>query len=111
MIVNFNFALIWVEKLLLQKRNHLFDYASQIFLELGFTLRFQNQPQITPYALLLNNNKRIEDLNLLKKHLNNHGIQNSVFYGEDAFFIPIHQNLTYTDLDYFAHLISILINQ
>ena len=31
--------------------------------------------------------------NLFKLFMNKNGIQNSVFYGEDAFFIPNHQSL------------------
>jgi hypothetical protein len=37
----------------------------------------------------------------LRKHFWAHGIQSSIFYGEDAFFIPVHQALTAFDLDYF----------
>lgn len=99
------------ETVLLQNRTTIFEYALQLFLPLGFTLRFQNQEGIILYALVLNNNSIIKDLNLLKAYLSNHGIQNSVFYGEDAFFIPIHQNLTFTDLDYFAYLISFFNHQ
>jgi hypothetical protein len=29
------------------------------------------------------------------------GIQNSVFYGEDAFFIPCHHYLSEVDIEYF----------
>ena len=41
------------------------------------------------------------DLSELKKHFWAHGVQSSVFYGEEAFFIPVHQALTEADLDYF----------
>lgn len=49
-------------------------------------------------------NKQIH-LPTLKNHLYAHGIQCSVFYGEEAFFIPVHQQLTTTDLDYFVAVI------
>lgn len=41
------------------------------------------------------------DLDEMKKHGWRHGIECSVFYGENAFFIPVHQRLTDKDLEYF----------
>jgi hypothetical protein len=41
------------------------------------------------------------DLPAMKEYGWNHGIECSVFYGEDAFFIPVHQRLGPADLDYF----------
>ena len=41
------------------------------------------------------------DLPELKKYYWAHGVQCSVFYGEDAFFIPVHQALTDTGLELF----------
>ena len=42
--------------------------------------------------------------------MNNHGIQSSVFYGEQAYFIPCHQHLSTDDLDYFIAVIKSFIN-
>jgi len=43
------------------------------------------------------------DTNLIamKEYGWRHGIECSIFYGEEAFFIPIHQRLSDVDLDYF----------
>ncbi|WP_309640430.1 DegT/DnrJ/EryC1/StrS family aminotransferase [Flavobacterium sp.] len=95
---------------ILQKRKQNWDYAVHQFSKMGFTTRFETQQNIVPSALLLNNNGIIEDLNMLKLFLNQHGIQNSVFYGEDAFFIPIHQSLTKSDLDYFSYVFTQFMN-
>jgi hypothetical protein len=76
---------------------------------LGLTPRFKEDSQVVPSALVLQNNGVIKDLNQLKSFLYDHGIQNSVFYGEDAFFIPVHQNLSREDLDYFYEVISFFI--
>ncbi|MGV9003547.1 DegT/DnrJ/EryC1/StrS family aminotransferase [Flavobacterium sp.] len=84
---------------LLKKRAENYKYASSKFREVGFELRFETNDFIIPYALVLKNNQIVKDLNLLKSFLNENGIQNSVFYGEDAFFIPNHQNLSFTDID------------
>ena len=41
------------------------------------------------------------NLERMKEHGWRHGIECSVFYGEEAFFIPVHQHLSEIDLDYF----------
>jgi dTDP-4-amino-4,6-dideoxygalactose transaminase len=86
---------------ILEKRRAIFDYATSKFAELGFLLRFANRPNEVPSVLLLRNQGVIKDLSKHKEYLNKHGIQNSVFYGEDAFFVPCHQNLSVSDIDYF----------
>lgn len=86
---------------LLQKRNENYQYGLQLFSALGFSERFSKNDSIVPSLLLLNNHGIASDLNALKAFLNSCGIQNSVFYGEDAFFIPSHQNLEKSDYDYF----------
>ncbi|MDN3676665.1 DegT/DnrJ/EryC1/StrS family aminotransferase [Flavobacterium paronense] len=91
---------------LLQKRKVIFDYAQEQFSNLGFTLRFNTSEKVVPSLLLLNNNSIIHDLNALKLFLTNNGIQSSVFYGEDAFFIPNHQNLAITQIKYFFEVIK-----
>jgi len=100
------------EKKLLAKRNDNFKYAINKFSSLGFTPRFETKATTVPSVLLLNNNAIVKDLNALKIHFNKYGIQNSVFYGEDAFFIPNHQSLSYANIDYlFNCLVQFLKNQ
>lgn len=94
------------EKSILEIRAAHYDYAVRLFSTLGFTPRFEKSEKSIPSVLVLNNSGIIKDLHQLKVFLYEHGIQNSVFYGEDAFFIPIHQNLSTTDLDYFFFVIS-----
>ncbi len=86
---------------ILQKRSELHKYASAAFESLGFSLRFPNEPGIVPSLLLLNNHQIIKDLPSFKNYLYAQGIQNSVFYGEDTFFIPCHHYLSEADIDYF----------
>jgi hypothetical protein len=99
------------EKSILEIRASHYDYAVRLFSTLGFTARFEKSEKSIPSVLLLNNHGIIRDLHQLKVFLYEHGIQNSVFYGEDAFFIPIHQNLTTTDLDYFFAVIRCFIEK
>lgn len=87
---------------LLRKRASIYAYALSRFFDLGFTERFLKDEGIIPYALLLNNNGIIYELEAWREHMWKHGIQHSVFYGEDAFFLPVHQNLNETDVDYFV---------
>jgi len=95
---------------ILSKRSQNFNYAANEFQKLGFSLRFPNNEGTVPLLLLLNNNRIIKDLNLHKEYLYRHGIQNSVFYGEDAFFIPNHNMLSIKDIDYFVKVIKNFIN-
>jgi dTDP-4-amino-4,6-dideoxygalactose transaminase len=99
------------EEELLEKRSINFNYALKKFLTLGFTLRFQQKQIIVPSVLLLNNNGVIEDLPALKTHFTNYGRQSSVFYGEDAFFIPNHQTLSTVDIDYIYNSLVVFINK
>jgi hypothetical protein len=89
---------------MLTQRNQILQYATKQYESLGFSVRFPSEKDIVPSALLLNNHGIIRDLNQHKEYLNMHGIQNSVFYGEDAFFVPCHQNMNETDVDYLVHL-------
>jgi len=90
---------------LLAKRKQNFEYAAAKFAEAGFELRFKSEAATVSSVLLLRNNSVVDDLNALKTFLYKHGIQNSVFYGEDAFFIPNHQNLSPTEIDYFYEVV------
>lgn len=97
------------EDAILKIRKENWDYAIAQFSKLGLTPRFQEDARTIPSALVLNNNGIIKDLNQFKTFLYDHGIQNSVFYGEDAFFIPVHQSLSREDFDYFYEVIQFFI--
>jgi hypothetical protein len=96
---------------LLQKRKTTFDYACDLFEKLGFSLRFPTGKKVVPSALLLNNHGIVHDLNHLKLYLEKQGIQNSVFYGEDAFFIPCHQNLKQEDVHYMFECVQLYLHK
>jgi dTDP-4-amino-4,6-dideoxygalactose transaminase len=91
---------------LLNQRANIYDYGLSRFSEMGFTARFPLEPGFVPYALVLNNHGIITDLESWRDHMWKHGIQHSIFYGEDAFFLPAHQNLSETDIDYFVSVIT-----
>jgi hypothetical protein len=91
---------------LLDKRNSIFNYGIDLYKSIGLTERFNSEKFTVPSVMLLNNNSIIKDLPLMKTILWAHGIQSSVFYGEDAFFIPSHQNLDKNDLFYFFEVLK-----
>lgn len=41
----------------------------------------------------------------LKTFLNDNGVDSSVFFGQDAYFIPVHHNLSTNEMDYICSLI------
>ncbi|MCQ2129991.1 MAG: DegT/DnrJ/EryC1/StrS family aminotransferase [Bacteroidales bacterium] len=45
------------------------------------------------------------DYQQLKFFMRSNGVDSSVFYGKDAFFVPIHQNLSCSELSYICSLI------
>lgn len=93
------------EKELLTNRLVNFDYMLSQFLKYGFTERIKKNDNIYPTSFLFNNNNIIKDLPRLKEYLYMQGIQCSVFYGEDAFFVPCHQNMNRIDIDYILNCI------
>ena len=46
----------------------------------------------------------------LKVFMQNNGVESSVFYGQNAFYIPIHELLTEKSLDYFSALLEFYYN-
>ena len=75
-------------------------YLSEKFLELGCSNHFSWQDDETPSVFMFAPPKGV-DLIALKEFMQQQGIESSVFYGEHAFFIPLHHRLKTVDLDYF----------
>lgn len=76
------------------------------FAELGFKERFPLTERIVPGVFMFSTKGSGIDLPQLKKYYYDHGVQCSVFYGEEAFFLPVHQNLIKEDMDYFFEVIK-----
>jgi hypothetical protein len=71
-----------------------------------FAERFDLQNGIVPGVFMFTCKTSTIDLTILKQHFYAHGIQCSVFYGENSFFIPVHQALTENDAAYFLTVLS-----
>ena len=67
----------------------------------GCEPRFELRDEDVPGVFLFSTPPGV-DLDAMKAHGWRHGIECSVFYGEEAFFVPVHQRLEAADLDYFA---------
>jgi hypothetical protein len=66
---------------------------------------FWGDENYVPGVAMLTLSNKI-DLENLKLQLNRVGIESSVFYGENAFFIPVHQNLTELEIDYITSFVK-----
>ena len=94
-------------------RQRIYNYTElrSRFETLGLRERFKLEKGIVPGVFMF----RIKNKNLslpeLKTHFWVHGIQSSIFYGEDAFFIPVHQALTAFDLDYFYEVMKVFLQK
>lgn len=77
-----------------------------MFDTLGLPERFVLAEGNVPGVFMFNTDNYNIDLPELRKHFWGHGIQSSVFYGEHAYFIPVHQALTAHDLEYFYEVMK-----
>lgn len=89
-------------------RQRIANYMTlrSMFDTLDLPERFVLAPGNVPGVFMFKTGNYKIDLPMLKKHFWEHGIQSSVFYGEEAYFIPVHQGLTAHDLDYFYEVMK-----
>ena len=91
------------------KRLLNYEILSRLLAPLNLKERFQMKRGIVPGVFIFTTSLSIDLLPSLKVHMYHNGIQCSVFYGENAFFIPVHQNLQENDFIYFREVISAFI--
>ena len=94
------------EKEIVAKRIFNYNYLKKKFDSLGFIERFNPQEGNVPSVYMFRADKHKLNLPELKKHFYAHGVQCSIFYGEESFFIPAHQTLTEQDMDYFFEIMK-----
>lgn len=94
------------EKNIIKNRLENYSYLENKLNKYGFTPFFQMKSGIVPGVFLFELGNKEIDLSKFKEHMQQRGIESSVFYGKKAFFIPVHQNLTTDDLDYFIAVIE-----
>lgn len=81
-------------------------YLRDKFTELGFKERFPLNEKLVPGVFMFSTKGSNIDLPKLKQYYYDHGVQCSVFYGEEVFFIPVHQALSSHDLNYFYEVLK-----
>lgn len=86
----------------IQNYNYLLDKLGK-----EFKPRFEVDNFVCPGALVFETPNYI-DLSCLKKMMQASGVECTVFYGEQAFILPIHQNLNKIDLDYISSIFHVM---
>lgn len=92
-----------VENIIIQRRANN-QYLISKLEKIGFKSFFDYNEYETPSVCMFENNGC--DLSELKIFLQQNGIECSIFYGKDVFFIPVHQNLGIFEMDYIVNLIE-----
>jgi len=92
-----------------KKRWENYRYLVNAFSSRSVLPRFTFEANETPSVFMFCAPENI-DLNKLKTFIQRHGVECSVFYGEQTFFIPCHEKLNATDLEYFVYLYDVFIS-
>jgi hypothetical protein len=96
---------------IIKYRINNYRFLRNKFESLGFEERFQLDNCVVPAVFMFRTNSQKIDLPELKKYFYANGVQCSVFYGEESFFIPLHQSLTEQDLLFFYEVIKSFIQK
>lgn len=86
----------------LRKRNR--EHFQKELRQYGYDVIW-NKSEISPGVCMISPQKPI-DLQLLKIFLQRNGIESSVFYGENAFFVPVHHLLSKREIEYVCYMIG-----
>jgi hypothetical protein len=97
------------EGAIIAKRRRNYAYLAERMAMRGYAVRFILADNEVPGAFMFRCDGL--DLDRLKEHVTRHGIQCSVFYGENSFFIPVHQALDMDDLDYFVFVLDLFVSK
>lgn len=103
-----NYYISSIEEIINKRRNnyvYLTKELKKINIEPNFEMKDSYCPGVYMFKLTG------YDLTELKKFMQNHGVESSIFYDEDVFFIPVNQSLEKEDLDYFIFLIKYFLNK
>jgi len=93
-----------------KKRRENYRALATRFRKLGCTPRFQLSENSVPGVFMFRTPAGV-DLPALKTFVQEHGIESSVFYGEQAFFLPVHERLVPADLEYFAQVVTAFLSR
>lgn len=91
-------------------RLNLLSYFTRRFDELGCVPYFNNTSRAIPGVFLFRAPAHW-DLPRLKAHLWSIGVQCTVYYGDQAFYLPLHHNMTEGIVDYLFSLVASFIDE
>lgn len=86
------------------KRIENYNYYLKLFLDIGVVPFFELTENDCPGVFCFKVSESV-NLNHMKIFVNSHGIESSIFYGENAYFVPCHQNLKKEDIEYIVTVI------
>lgn len=90
------------------KRFANYNYYLEKLAPLGVSPYFDLKEGDVPGVFMFKFDQTI-DYRSLKTFLNNNGIDSSVYFGQDAYFVPVHHNVSQCELDYIIDLIKFYI--
>jgi hypothetical protein len=96
---------------IVNKRINNYGFLSEALSKIGLIERFNTPSGIIPGVFMFKTDSQKLDLPELKKYLYSHGVQCSVFYGEESFYIPVHQALNEMDMLFFCEVIRSFIHK
>lgn len=88
-----------------KQRLSIYNYYSEVFRQLNCKNYFSNSEYDVPGVYLFRLPDSI-DTQLLKEYYQQRGVQCSVFYKEQAFYLPLHQFTKKWHIDFFAELLN-----
>lgn len=88
----------------IEKRRYNFKYLTKQLADIGIQPYFSDDKAI-PGSYLFRWSEEI-DYPKLKEFMYLNGVECSVFYGKNAFFIPVHQEVKQMELDYMVNLLK-----
>jgi hypothetical protein len=91
---------------IIQKRIANYKKIRSSLKEIGFQERFELKKGIVPGVFMFHKGGQNIDLLGLKEYMWAHGVQCSILYQEESFFMPCHQRLNDNDMIYFKVVIS-----
>lgn len=91
------------------KRIQNYNYLTQNLSQLGITPFFERENGVIPGTYIFTWGTEV-CYPALRKYMEANGVECSVFYGADAFFIPMNHNLEIAELDYMIDLLMFYSN-
>ncbi|KQT22956.1 hypothetical protein ASG22_14515 [Chryseobacterium sp. Leaf405] len=94
---------------IINKRKDNYNYLLSALRRLGFKNFTEYSEFETPSVFMFENNGL--HLSDFKIFMQKNGVECSIFYGKDVFFIPVHQALGVFEMDYIINLIEFFIHE